>query len=219
MSLTLLVTTARPSEAASPSRQSPVERPKPVVLLFHPGGYLIGNAASMAPRVAQFEAAGFKALSIEYTLWDVDQARRDAISSAREYGPNRDVFAYGESAGGGLAGLMATRGVVDGAALHSPLVSLTGRWGVEPGKLYGCVKWRCRKRNSPAFHTAKVPVFEMVPLQDTALDPQDALDWAERDPKVRAITYDGNHLSWSPRGQEADVARISRFFWRIAERS
>jgi len=104
---------------------------RPAILLFHGGGWKIGEAAWTFDRAGEFALMGLVALSIEYRLsndglspidavedacaafaWVRDQARRFRID-------NRRVAGYGVSAGGHLVAAAATLPSVKGRAIGS----------------------------------------------------------------------------------------------------
>jgi acetyl esterase/lipase len=192
---------------------APAASAKPVVLTIHGGGYYLYDAASMATQVASFEAQGFKVESVEYRLGHIRAGWRDVRAAVHRY-PHRRVYAYGESAGAGYAGLLATTKLIDGAALQSPLIDLRPYWGPERGSLFNCTTRRCWGRFSAVKKRAKQPVLEFVPLGDQVASPAASLRWAKRNRSVRAITYPGVHGMPSPKGQKADLRRAGRFFWR-----
>lgn len=192
---------------------APAAAAKPVVLTIHGGGYYLYDAASMRTQVASFRAQGFKVESVEYRLGNIRAGWRDVRAAVRRY-PRRHVYVYGESAGGGYAGLLATTKSIDGAALQSPLVDLRPYWGPERGSLFSCTAPRCWSRFSAVRRRAKRPVLAFVPLADSIASPVSTLRWAKRNRSVHAIVYAGYHGMPSPRGLESDLRRAGRFFWR-----
>ena len=108
--------------AAPPAARAADRRP--VVLLFHAGGLLIGHADLMDPLRPIVRGAGMKPVPVEYALFDYPRAFEDAEAAARRY-RGRRIYAYGESAGATLAGWLAARHLVSAAAGNSPIVNLT----------------------------------------------------------------------------------------------
>jgi acetyl esterase/lipase len=195
---------------------APAVAAKPVVLTIHGGGYFVDDTAMMAAVDASFEAAGFKSVPVDYTLGDIRAGWRDVRRAARRF-PHRRVYAYGESAGGGFAALLATTRLIDGAVVHSPIVDLRA-WGRQFGSRFRCETRRCWKRFSPARRKARAPVLEFVPTDDVMVDPTAALKWASRDPRVRARVWPGWHMAPSRRGRDADLRRAASFLHRLAGR-
>lgn len=188
-----------------------VER-KPVVLTLHPGGYYLYDASMMATVDAAFEEQGFKAVAVDYTIGDIHAGWKDVKAAAKSF-PRRRVYAYGESAGGGFAALLAAKGLVDGAVAHSPLVDLRP-WGRIYGDRFRCTTRSCWNRYSPSRMSAKAPTLEFVPTDDTVVSPFAALRWARKQPLVRADRWPGWHMAPSPRGRAADLRRAGRFLLR-----
>jgi len=69
-------------------------------------------------------AAGMRPVPVDYALFDYPQAFADAEAAARRF-RGRTVYAYGESAGGTLAGWLAGRHLVSAAAANSAIVNLS----------------------------------------------------------------------------------------------
>jgi len=199
---TILVGAAAPATAA-----------KPVVLTIHGGGYYLYDAASMATQVASFEAQGFRVESVEYKLGNIRAGWRDVRAAVRRY-PRRHVYVYGESAGAGYAGLLATTDLIDGAVLYSPLIDLRPYWGPARGVRFSCTTEACWDRFSAVERRPLEPVLEFVPLDDQVASPASSLRWDRKYRKVRAITYPGPHGMPSPKGAAADLRRAGRYFWR-----
>ena len=179
------------------------------MLTLHPGGYFLYDASMMAAVDASFEGQGFKAVAVDYTKGDIEAGWRDVKAAARNY-PGRRVYAYGESAGGGFAAMLAAKGLVDGAVALSPLIDLRP-WGRDYGDRFRCTTRRCWHRYSPSRMPARAPVLEYVPLDDEYVDPAAALVWARKEPLVTAESWRGPHMWRSPHGREADLRRAGRF--------
>jgi acetyl esterase/lipase len=131
-----------------PDKPGPVKRP--AIVLFHGGGWTIGEAAWTFPRAKHFAERGMVAVAAQYRLSDQEQVTpHEAMADARAVirwvrahadslgiDPNR-VAAYGWSAGAHLAASAAIFGVdedgisarADALVLVSPAVSLAAdRW-------------------------------------------------------------------------------------------
>lgn len=86
-----------------------------------------------------FASQGYWVINSDYPLGDLlgaeDHLRRLAFAARTGH---QKVFAYGESAGGGLSALMAAHGWVDGAYAWAPISDLY-RW--QSDSLPGFVDW------------------------------------------------------------------------------
>ncbi len=189
----------------------------PVVLTLHGGGYVLGSTDGMKVTNASFEALGYKAVSIDYTRGNIGAGWGDVKAAAQSYGPRRHVFAFGTSAGGGYAAKLAERGMVNAAFGSSPLVDLTGKWAAS-GVYFRCTTGHCQRRFSPALRSPMSPYRALVPLEDSVVDPADAIGWAAREMNVTATTYDGEHCSPTSAGYSRDVGDASDWFERKAPR-
>jgi len=125
---------ARTPELFDAYLPAPSEQRAPAVILIHGGGWVSGSRTDLAPEAARFAAAGFAAFTIDYRLetqqhgipWndpidDVQEAIRYIASNADTFGvdPNR-IGILGASAGGWLAGMIATLGTDKYALGESP---------------------------------------------------------------------------------------------------
>jgi len=153
-------------------KESELQKPRAAILLFHGGGWVMGEPAWMFPRARHFAERGLVAVAVQYRLSDQKtvtplEAMDDARSAIRwvrakaemlNVDPQR-VAAYGWSAGGHLACMAAIQvgpsGEIssspDALVLVSPAVALEfDRW---PQKLLGL---RANVRDiSPDLHVRK----------------------------------------------------------------
>lgn len=129
-SLALLLALAAGSARAAelpPEPAQPVDSP-PQLLLIHGGSFLFEDSQFEAQTEAAAIAAGFTPHYLTYPLDDLPGAVRAARAAARDlrtrYGPR--VYAYGASAGGTLAALLAGDGLVAAAVAKAPPTDLVG---------------------------------------------------------------------------------------------
>jgi acetyl esterase len=102
------------------------DKSRPAILLFHGGGWKIGEAAWTFGRARDFAAKGMVAISVEYRLSENGLSPIDAVEDtcaafawAREHAEKlgidpRRVAGYGVSAGGHLVAAAATLPSVNG---------------------------------------------------------------------------------------------------------
>ncbi|MFL6197882.1 MAG: alpha/beta hydrolase fold domain-containing protein [Thermoanaerobaculia bacterium] len=114
--------------------------PVPVVVWIHGGGWKSGSRLPIPTRVSDLCLRGYAVASVDYrltttALWpaqiqDVRGAVRWLRAHASEYGLDTDRFAaWGESAGGHLAALLATSGGVPTITIGSVSADLEGTTG------------------------------------------------------------------------------------------
>ena len=121
-----------------------VPRPVPAVLLIHGGGWTGGSRAEVAAVGRDFEDAGFATFAIDYrlapqhpfpaALEDARAAVRWIRANARRYGVDpTKIVAFGSSAGGHLAALVATvgRGPLDRGSRVRAAASWSGPMDLE----------------------------------------------------------------------------------------
>lgn len=125
--LTLALGLAAP--AAAKSHVAPPSGPPPQLLLIHGGSFLFDDPYFQARTEATAIAAGFVPHYLSYPLGDlpgaVSAAREEAARLRARFGRD-DVFAYGSSAGGTLAALLAGDGLVSAAVAKAPPSDLVG---------------------------------------------------------------------------------------------
>jgi fermentation-respiration switch protein FrsA (DUF1100 family) len=124
-----LALAAAPARAAEvpPDPAQAVDSP-PHLLLIHGGSFLFEDPLFESLTAAPAIAAGFVPHYVEYPLDDLPAAVLAVRTAARELraqvGP--EVYAYGASAGGTLAALLAGDGLVAAAAAKAPPTDLVG---------------------------------------------------------------------------------------------
>lgn len=127
--LALAPATARAEESGIAPRQP---RPKPQLILFHGGSFLFQDPLFEPLTRPRAEAAGFVPHYVDYPLGDlpaaVTAARLEARRLRDQVGRDR-VYAYGASAGGTLAAILAGEGDVEAAVAKAPVSDLaTWEW-------------------------------------------------------------------------------------------
>lgn len=188
--------------AAEPSGQA---RP-PVVLLLHGGGFIFDDASGMPVAAKLAEAAGFEASYVDYPEYDLRGAVAAARSAARRLrAAGRTVYAYGDSAGGTLAALLAERDLVVATATYSPVANLRlFADSMDDPDLYRSLIGadnRLLIRHSPGRHDSDRPILAMNPVDDEPWISEPIGRWDARDPEVVSIRVPGGHL-----GDESDPA-------------
>jgi len=110
---------------------------------------------------------------------------------------HRVVYAYGESAGGTLASLLAEKGLVEAAATQAPIADLPYWLSTTPDPALSRRQTRLEDpatatELSPATHATKAPILAEAPAED-ALSPF-TFAWGARDRLVKAVRVPGAHL-------------------------
>lgn len=99
----------------------------PVVLVFHPGAFIFNPAQEMPEARQVARQDGFRPIYVNYPLANVPEAVTYSMRLARRLDHHRrDVYAYGESAGGMLATWLAEKGVVASCVRSSAGGRFTG---------------------------------------------------------------------------------------------
>ncbi len=213
-----------PAEALTPEKPEPP--PKPQLLLFHGGSFLFQNPFFEAAVVARSFAAGFEPHFIDYPLGSVPEAVTDARAAARamrqEYGLAH-LYAYGASAGGTLAALLAGDGLVSGAVAKAPVSDLVDwPWATETyGPSYfervGLGEEAARYRYSPSLRPeVKSPLLVYQGVNDQVVPATMSAAFAEK--------FENVYLWYVPGGHATDetrpwlVQRALDWLARIAKR-
>lgn len=178
---------------AGASRANAAEPPHPpVLLLMHAGGFLLGDPLLERDAVREARSRGFETANLDYVLGNLPAAVRQVSRIARGFSAaGRRVFAYGESAGGTLAALLAERGLVERAVAVSPVPDLRG-WPDLPLAFVG-LKRAQAARYSPALHPAVAPLLMLVARLDAPVVIAEDRAWARQDPLVVARMVAGGH--------------------------
>jgi hypothetical protein len=194
---------------------------KPVMLILHPGGFIFGSPGDMAPAAEPARERGFRPLLVDYPLWNIAAARQSVRRAAkRNRQAGRDVYAYGESAGGTLAELLAQQGLVTAAAAQDP-VSNVRRWANELGVTpYLGASQRLLRRVSPVFRgsPSKSNIRAFIGDDDATVGVAQATHrLAGRDVQVGTRGVPGGHLEVPFRTQA--MLHSMRYLARRATRS
>ena len=191
-----------PDEPAFPPTPMPTEQAgpdsPPVVLLIHGGSWLRGHAPSMDIPAQIATDLGLKPVSIEYPLGDVVAANQTARRVAKAWRDSGyDVVAFGESAGGQMATLLAAEGRVDYAVGNAPVSNLLRYWEGDEQ-----VFWEeklgadeeTRRELSPALQPQDRPVFLLHSPKDPGVPFDLSVDYAREFPQVSLRRVGGCHI-------------------------
>jgi pimeloyl-ACP methyl ester carboxylesterase len=189
--------------------EKPEPPPKPQLLLFHGGSFLFDNPFFEPAVVARSIAAGFEPHFVAYPLGNVPEAVTNARAEARalrqEFGFSR-VYAYGASAGGTLAALLASDGLVSGAVAKAPVSDLVDwPWATETyGSSYyekvGLGEEAARYRLSPSLRSeVKSPLLIYQGVGDQVVPATMSASFAEK--------FENVHLWYVPGGHATDETR------------
>jgi hypothetical protein len=172
-----------------------VAQARPVVLLFHPGGFIMGTPQSMDPAAEVARARGLHPVEVDYPLGSPSRALQYSIEQAELWGEGgRAVYAYGASAGGALAADLAERGLVSRASVQAPVADIPeyfdagGMWQWFPDSR--AEAWEA----SPAARLSVEPIHAWVPQEDYPSLLPYTLAWIDADPLVTGTEIPGRHL-------------------------
>lgn len=180
--------TTTPDNASHPADPLPLRSSSPVLLLFHGGAFLFGDPTVIDRAATEARSRGFKTVQVAYPLGDPERALRVARQTARRYPPDREVYVYGESAGGALAGrlVQARRLGIDGAALYSPTVDTTALID----------QFADATRLPLMGHRVRAPTLALVAKSEatTPTYARGIRQWARADQRVMLRRVPGDHL-------------------------
>ena len=192
------VSIAHPADAAAP---------RPVLLLIHGGGFVEGSPAGMDYAAAIAAREGdFATLQPAYPLNDLSGAfERLADLAIALDAQGRDVYAYGDSAGGAIAVWLASQGYVEASAAKAPPTALVG-WRSVTARHYATAaetdrrSWRhlratprVRRKYSTAFQRSLRPVRLFQSCGDVVVPCSINVGFARRDPNVSLARIWGPH--------------------------
>ena len=171
---------------------------KPVMLLYHPGGFVFGDPSSMTAAKRRARKAGFAARAVDYGSGRMPlgrQTKRAFKEAKRLNRKGREVYAYGESAGGLIASRLAQKGLAKGAAVQAPVANLPKFLEDLPGLggTLGVPTRKSQQKYSPSKYRSRSKILAYAPREDS-LSPA-TQKWAKRDPRVKVKRTSGGHLA------------------------
>jgi acetyl esterase/lipase len=198
--LALLLFGPAPALAANPPSVGGGSSAAPQLLLIHGGSFLYEDPTFEPLTRAAARAAGFVPHYLHYPLGDMPAAfraaRAEAIRLRAGYGGA--VYAYGSSAGGTLAALLAGDGLVSAAVAKAPPSDLLGwRW---PLGAYGADYYRqigltpsARRRLSPLRRPARSPLLLLHGRRDGVVSVAQSIAFAAKFGQVHLWVMRGGH--------------------------
>lgn len=183
--------------------------PPPQLLLFHGGSFLFEDPTFEAATAPLVEAAGFVPHYVDYPLGDLPaaltRARAEAARLRSRVGLER-VYAYGSSAGGTLAALLAGEGLVAAAVAKAPPSDLVG-WDW-PLSTYGAdyyeqvgLSEEARYRLSPLRRPERRPLLLLQGRSDQVVPAAMSEVFAAKFRQVRLWLLAGGHHAERSRPQ------------------
>lgn len=152
---------------------------RPQLILIHGGSFLYEDPTFESLTNRRAIEAGFVPHYLRYPLDDMpaafQAAREEAARLRARYGSS--VYAYGSSAGGTLAALLAGDGLVSAAAAKAPISDLLDwRWplsayGPEYFERIGLAASAARRRLSPLRRPARRPLLIVQGRRDRVVPP------------------------------------------------
>lgn len=199
--LLALLWAPRAVAATSPTLQ-PAEPLASHLLLIHGGSFAYDDLSFEALTRGPAEAAGFVPHYLVYPLGDLPGAVLAARAEARRLGerfPGR-LYAYGSSAGGTLAAILAGDGLVRAAAAKAPVSDLLGwEW---PLTAYGPDFYEAigadeaaRRRLSPLRRPARRPLLVLQGRADAVVPASMNEEFAAKFARVHLWLAAGGHAT------------------------
>lgn len=189
--------------AGARSNTPPPDGPPPQLLLIHGGSFLFEDPRFAASTEAPAISAGFVPHYLDYPLGDlpgaVAAAREEAARLRARFGRD-DVFAYGTSAGGTLAALLAGDGLVSAAVAKAPPTDLVGwEW---PLTAYGSTYYEeigadptARRDLSPLNRPMTRPLLVVQGRADRVVPASMNESFAAKFRRVHLWVVPGGHLT------------------------
>jgi pimeloyl-ACP methyl ester carboxylesterase len=221
VALTLLLLAPTPTAASPPPAVGDGDSAAPQLLLIHGGSFLYEDPSFEPLTRAAARAAGFAPHYLRYPLGDMpaafQAARAEAIRLRARYGTA--VYAYGSSAGGTLAALLAGDGLVSAAVAKAPPTDLL-RWQWPLGA-YGPDYYRqiglnpaARRRLSPLRRPARRPLLLLHGRRDRVVPVAMSRAFAAKFEQVHLWVVRGGHHT--ERRHPELLARALGWLGRIA---
>lgn len=218
--LVALLAFAWPAAARAQVEPAEPAGPPPQLLLFHGGSFLFEDPTFEEATEPLAEEAGFVPHYVDYPLGNLPAAltrsREEAARLRAQYGVG-DVYAYGSSAGGTLAALLAGEGLVAAAVAKAPPSDLVGwTW---PLSTYGEDYYEriglgeeARYRFSPLRRPERQPLLLLQGRSDAVVPAAMSEAFAAKFSQVRLWLLAGGHRAERSRPQV--VVRALRWLLR-----
>lgn len=217
----LLLLAAAPAAASRPPTVGVAGAVPPQLLLIHGGSFLYEDPTFESLTRAAARAAGFVPHYLRYPLGDMpaalEAARAEAIRLRTAYGSA--VYAYGSSAGGTLAALLAGEGLVSAAVAKAPPTDLLG-WAWPLGA-YGPDYYEqigldpaARRRLSPLRRPARSPLLVVHGRRDRIVPVAMSRAFAAKFRRVHLWVVRGGHHT--ERARPELLARAFEWLARVA---
>jgi acetyl esterase/lipase len=191
------------------------------VILLHAGAFSIDVAPWQLREMCEpWVREGFDAVAVRYPLRDYAgavRASRRAARAMRGHVRPRPVIAFGESAGGTLAALLAVRGEVGAAAVVAAPTNLVAWRRGDREYWHGVMGMSLaqRRRGSPIFGIRRRPPVLLLHSPDDVVVPiAQSVSFAARLPCARLARLSGPHLE-----DASATPRAVRWTRRVARRS
>jgi acetyl esterase/lipase len=209
-----------PPPELGPAKQA---GPKPHLMLLHGGSFLYDDPEFELTTREAATRAGFIPHYTTYPLGDMPAAvlavRAEAKRLRLKFGADM-VYAYGSSAGGTLASLLAGDGLVGAAAAKAPVSNLVSwEW---PVAYYGPLYWEraqlsldARYRLSPLRRPAKEPLLLVHGIDDQVVPISQSELYADKFKRVFLWEVLGGHHA--ERSQPEVLQRTLIWLAEIAE--
>lgn len=222
--LLLAVAALTPAVAGAAGGGAPAPAQRDQLLLLHGGSFLYEDPTFEPLTRERAIAAGFVPHYVTYPLDSLPAAvatARDEARRLREKFGLDHVFAYGASAGGTLASLLAAEGLVAGGVAKAPVSDLaTWEW---PLARYGIGYWESlgvdlaqRERFSPALREFHSPLLVIQGRADRIVPPRMNEQFAAEHGLVVLWRVAGGH--WTDRSRPYLVTRAMDWLATIARR-
>jgi pimeloyl-ACP methyl ester carboxylesterase len=173
----------------------------PQLILIHGGSFLYEDPTFEALTRRQALRAGFAPHYLRYPLGDLpgafETARAEAARLRARYGSA--VYAYGSSAGGTLAALLAGDGLVSAAVSKAPVSDLLdwewplGAYGPDYFERIGLPAPAARRRLSPLRRRAREPFLILQGRRDQVVPVAMNREYAVKFKRVYLWVVQGGH--------------------------
>ncbi len=197
----LLLALPATASAAAPPEVGRGSSVTPHLIMIHGGSFLFEDPTFRSRTAGVARAAGFVPHYLSYPLGDLPAAvlaaRDEAARLRAKYG-RASVYAYGTSAGGTLAALLAGDGLVAAAVAKAPISDLLawqwplGAYGPDYFEQVGMTP-EAMRRLSPLRRRAISPLLILHGRRDRIVPPAMSRVYAVKFTRVRLWVVQGGH--------------------------
>lgn len=186
----------------------------PILLTLHPSAFTQGDPTFEADAVLYARRKGFSVWNLDYPLGGLSSELTYTAYAAKVAAQRGPVYAYGDSAGGTLAGRLAQKGLVRAAALNCPVVDVW-KFLEDFPSVEDVLLATEEQANAAALNPYRTPrpIRAYAGKADHLLPLLTSMVWDSSDTNVSLVPVAGDHLQGGPPNAAYENVMRSQVDW------